>query len=151
MELLKEKVLEIIKDMCEYEGLDAKPRIYTIARLLNADKRDVITVVDELVQEGTVEYKSDIPSESHICLVLRRDWVKNREKKRKLSKEFYVILQESECCPMETYNKIVDKSYNHKEFEYMCRLLYRWTEWQKLSGIGGRIYYDYLKLLEEYA
>jgi|GEM_PF-2738668 hypothetical protein len=150
---LKEKVLETIKNMCECGGLAAKPRIYAIARFLHADKADVINAVDELVAEGIVEYRSDVPSESHICIVLKRKKYKVSEKRakmRKLAEEFYLILQRSEGCPFETYNKIIDKGYKDEDMRIMFRLLYRWVEWQKLSGFGGRIYYNYFKLLEEY-
>jgi len=150
---LKEKILETIKDMCECEELAGKPRIYAIARLLKVDKKDVIKVVDELIYEGFVEYRSDVPSESHICVVLTKKKYRISEKRarvRKLAREFYSILQECDGCPMETYHRIIEGDYPDEDTEFMCRLLYRWVEWQKLSGYGGRIYYDYFKLLEKF-
>jgi len=149
---LKEKVLETIKDMCECGGLEAKPRIYAIARLLKVDKREVIKIVDELIYEGSVEYRSDIPSESHICVASkRRNTISERRARvRRLARDFYRILQECDGCPFETYNRILEEGYSDRDTEFLFRLLYRWVEWQKLSGYGGRIYYDYFKLLEEY-
>lgn len=65
----KKDVLNFIRKKCVDEGLDAKPRIYELARDLNADKEDIIKVVKELESEGIVEYVTTVPSESHICPV----------------------------------------------------------------------------------
>lgn len=69
--------------------------------------------------------------------------------KRKLAKEFYIIINRSKKCPLEVYNVIVAE-YEGDELRYMCRLLYRWNEWQKLAKLGGREYYNYFKLLEKF-
>jgi|Deesub1362A_J573_1020465.scaffolds.fasta_scaffold04164_4 hypothetical protein len=65
----KKDVLDFIRKKCVDEGLDAKPRIYELARDLKADKDEIIEIVKKLEAEGIVKYVSDVPSESHICPV----------------------------------------------------------------------------------
>ncbi len=68
--------------------------------------------------------------------------------KRDLADEFYRILKRAENCPLEAYNLIYEE-FEDKEFNYMCRLLDRWNEWQKLMKLGGRKYYNYYRVLEK--
>jgi len=65
----KRDVLDFIRKKCVDEGLDAKPRIYELARDLNADKEEIIKIVKELEADGIIEYVTTVPSESHICPV----------------------------------------------------------------------------------
>lgn len=69
--------------------------------------------------------------------------------KNELSKEFYLILQDCDGCPMQTYKKFLEVGYEGEELNYMCRLLYRWVEWQKIRAAGGRIYYEYIEIITE--
>lgn len=68
--------------------------------------------------------------------------------KRKLANDFYTVIRRSQGCPLEAYN-IIQEEYKGDELEYMCRLLNRWNEWQKLMSLGGRDYYNYIRLLEK--
>ncbi len=68
--------------------------------------------------------------------------------KRKLTEEFYILIRRSRNCPLEAYD-IIAEEYDDEEFNYMCRLLNRWNEWQKLMKLGGRKYYNYFRILEK--
>ncbi|MFO7967807.1 MAG: hypothetical protein R6U44_09450 [Archaeoglobaceae archaeon] len=65
----KKDVLNFIRKKCQEEGMETKPRIYEIARDLNAEENDIIEIVKGLESEGMIEYISSAPSESHICPV----------------------------------------------------------------------------------
>lgn len=67
---LEEQVLEYVRNRCKKEGLETKPRIYTMARELNVDKDELIEVVKKLESEGILEYITAVPSESHICPIV---------------------------------------------------------------------------------
>ncbi len=68
---LIDRVLELVKKRCEQE--DAKLRVYEIARLLDAGKKDVAKAVDQLVEEGTLQYITSPCESSYICPVFSRD------------------------------------------------------------------------------
>lgn len=68
--------------------------------------------------------------------------------KRKLAYEFYKVIRRSKNCPLDAYT-IIEEEYEGDEFSYMCRLLNRWNEWQKLTKLGGRKYYNYFRILEK--
>ncbi len=69
---LKQKVLEYIQKRCiESVGkAEESPRIYTIARELNADVEKVTEVIKELEKEGVIEFKSDAAGNTYICPVM---------------------------------------------------------------------------------
>ncbi len=66
---LKERILDLLMEKCAEEGLETKPRIYEMARDLDADNDDVIKAVKELESEGLIEYVTDATGggESHVC------------------------------------------------------------------------------------
>ncbi len=68
---LRDRVLELVRKKCEQE--DAKLRVYEIARLLDASKKDVAETIDQLVEEGTLQYITSPCESSYICPVISRN------------------------------------------------------------------------------
>ncbi len=74
---LKQRVLEYIQKKCIEGGGKAEtgPRIYTIARELNADVEEVTKVIKELEKEAVVEFRSSPSGDTYICPLMTEDEV----------------------------------------------------------------------------
>lgn len=68
---LRDRVLELVRN--RYEQEDAKLRVYEIARLLEASKKDVTEAIDQLIEKGNLQYMTSPCESSYICPVISRN------------------------------------------------------------------------------